>query len=54
MKQQKYRTKIFLDNEDISWTDPDSSEALEFLVLAEAAGITHHEVLNVMAGRNKE
>jgi hypothetical protein len=33
--------------------DPDSSEALEFLSLAEAAGITHHEVLNAMAGEIK-
>lgn len=33
--------------------NPDSSEALEFLSLAEAAGITHYEVLIAMAGEIK-
>jgi hypothetical protein len=34
--------------------DPDSSEALEFLCLAEAGGITHYEVLNAMASDIKD
>jgi hypothetical protein len=34
--------------------DPDSSEALEFLCLAEARGITHYEVLNAMASEIKD
>ena len=33
--------------------DPDSSEALEFLCLAEAGGITHYEILNGMASEIK-
>jgi hypothetical protein len=33
--------------------NPDSSEALEFLSLAEAAGITHYEVLIAMVGEIK-
>jgi rubrerythrin len=34
--------------------DSDSSEALEFLCLAEAGGITHYEVLNAMASDIKD
>jgi hypothetical protein len=34
--------------------DPASSEALEFLCLAEAGGITHYEVLNAMASEIKD
>lgn len=30
------------------WGNPDSSEAIEFLCLAEAGEITHYEVLNAM------
>lgn len=33
--------------------DPDSSEALEFLCLAEEGGITRYEVLNAMASEIK-
>ena len=33
--------------------DPDSSEALEFLCLAEAGGITNYKVLNAMASEIK-
>ena len=33
--------------------DPDSSEALEFLCLAEAGGITHYEILNGMTSELK-
>ena len=33
--------------------NPDSSEALEFLSLAEAAGITHYKVLIAIAGEIK-
>jgi hypothetical protein len=39
--------EIYLGN------DPDSSEALEFLCLAEAGGITHYEILNAMASEIK-
>ena len=33
--------------------DPDSSEALEFLCLAEEGGITRYKVLNAMASEIK-
>ncbi len=40
---------MFQNNADILGDNPDSSEAIEFLCLAESAEVTHYEVLNAMS-----
>jgi hypothetical protein len=53
MRQLKIQNRSFEIMEIYLGNDPDSSEALEFLCLAEAGGITHYEILNGMAGEIK-